>query len=577
VGSKRRAFLCLQAGMLSSIVVAAGSVAAQARPPDAGTILRETDPTRSLPARARDNVAPAEAQADKDTAREQARVKVTSIHIVGAKRYSEAQLQAVVQDLVGREVDFFELRRAADRIAQHYQKDGWFARAYLPEQSLSSGAVTIAVLEAHIGEVRIENSDQAFRVREQIIREMLMSRQLEPDALAMAALERAALLVDDLPGINAAVVLAPGSSAGATDIVARVENTSLVQSALVMDNRGLPSTGRERLTGHLALQSPLRLGDELHALANISEGNRFGRLGYELPVGSDGWRVGANVSALDYELGDEFRALDAHGEAVTFGFSADYPLIRSNRFDLRFTSAIEQRRYENRALQIETSDSRVRAANAGLLGNRLDGFGGGGMWMFSAQVTAGNVDLSDNELDQLLDAATARTDGDYTKYSWSVGRLQRLGDRDRLSVNLTGQFASDNLDSSEKLNLGGANGVRAYPELEGSGDAGWIANVEWLHTLAASWQFSVFYDLGSVRQHQNTWTSWNAGNPGLDNGYELQGGGLSLTWTGLSGVQIDATAATRFTSNPARDPVTGDDADGSRREPQLWISARWSL
>ncbi len=66
-------------------------------------------------------------------------------------------------------------------------------------------------------------------------------------------------------------------------------------------------------------------------------------------------------------------------------------------------------------------------------------------------------------------------------------------------------------------------------------------------------------------------------NPGLDNGYELQGGGLSLTWTGLSGVQIDATAATRFTSNPARDPVTGDDADGSRRELQLWISARWSL
>ncbi|WP_116808530.1 ShlB/FhaC/HecB family hemolysin secretion/activation protein [Steroidobacter cummioxidans] len=563
--------------MLSSIVVAAGPALSQVRAPDAGTILRETDPTRGLPSRLPNNIGPAEAVSSPDAAREQARVKVTSVHIVGAKRYSEAQLQAVVQDLIGREVDFFELRRAADRIAQHYQEDGWFARAYLPEQSLSDGAVTITVLEARVGELRIESPEQATRVREEVIREMLMARQLQADGLGIKHLERAALLVDDLPGISAAVVLAPGSSEGVTDIVARVQNTDRVRSALVMDNSGLPATGRERLTGQVALASPLRFGDELVALLNVSEGNRFGRLSYELPVGRDGWRVGAAVSALDYELGDEFKALDAEGKAFTWGFTADYPLIRSNRFDLRFTSGIEERRYENSALGEETSDSRIRAARAGLLANRLDSFGGGGMWVYSALVTAGDVDLSGNAFDLLRDQVTARSDGSYTKYSWNVGRLQRLGDRDRLSVSLAGQFASKNLDSSERLNLGGANGVRAFPELEGGGDQGWIANVEWLHTLSADWQFSLFYDIGSIQQHKRPWTRWNAGNPNLDNRYELQGGGVSVTWTAFSGVEIDASAATRFAGNPGRDPVSGNDADGSRREPQLWISARWSL
>ncbi len=379
----------------------------------------------------------AAAQADKDAAREQARVKVTSIHIVGAKRYGEAQLQALVQDLVGREVDFFELRRAADRIAQHYQKDGWFARAYLPEQSLSSGAVTIAVLEAHIGEVRIENSDQAFRVREEIIREMLMSRQLEPDALAMAALERAALLVDDLPGINAAVVLAPAPPP-ARRTLSRASRTR--------------AWYRARWSWTTAACPP--------PVASVSPGtwpcnHRCGwamsctrrRTSAKATASAD-WPTSCRWAVM---VGEWARMYLRSITSSAMSSGRWTPMARLSHWFRRRLSidsqqplrpALHQRHpssaHENRALQIETSDSRVRAANAGLFGNRLDGFGGGGMWMFSAQVAAGNVDLSDNELDQLLDAATARTDGGLHQYSWNVGRLQRLGDRDRLSVNLTG-------------------------------------------------------------------------------------------------------------------------------------------
>ena len=43
---------------------------------------------------------------------------------------------------------------------------------------------------------------------------------------------------------------------------------------------------------------------------------------------------------------------------------------------------------------------------------------------------------------------------------------------------MRGQLAFDNLDSSEKMELGGAYGVRAYPEGEAYGDQGYVATLE---------------------------------------------------------------------------------------------------
>ena len=53
-----------------------------------------------------------------------------------------------------------------------------------------------------------------------------------------------------------------------------------------------------------------------------------------------------------------------------------------------------------------------------------------------------------------------------------------MTDRVSLYAAINGQFASKNLDISEKMGLGGANGVRAYPEGEAYGDQGYVLNLE---------------------------------------------------------------------------------------------------
>ena len=74
----------------------------------------------------------------------------------------------------------------------------------------------------------------------------------------------------------------------------------------------------------------------------------------------------------------------------------------------------------------------------------------------------------DGALNQGIDDLTAGTQGRLHKLNPSLVRLQRL--TDRFYTQLQGQWADGNLDSSEKIRLDDAYGLRAYAQGEASGD-----------------------------------------------------------------------------------------------------------
>jgi len=76
------------------------------------------------------------------------------------------------------------------------------------------------------------------------------------------------------------------------------------------------------------------------------------------------------------------------------------------------------------------------------------------------------------------DAATARTAGQFSKLNVDLARIQSLSEGLDLYGRISAQWASKNLDSSQKFGLGGCNGVRAYPSGEGYGDSGALAQIE---------------------------------------------------------------------------------------------------
>ena len=116
----------------------------------------------------------------------------------------------------------------------------------------------------------------------------------------------------------------------------------------------------------------------------------------------------------------------------------------------------------------------------------------------------------------------AGTEGSFTKGVLNLGVWQELGARWQLNVRTQMQAAGDNLDSSEEIYLGGANGVRAYPQGEGSGDSGYLASAELVYrTGVPHLDLSTYYDTGHVVYAHD----------GADGGTTLSGWGIGVSYS----------------------------------------------
>jgi hemolysin activation/secretion protein len=152
-----------------------------------------------------------------------------------------------------------------------------------------------------------------------------------------------------------------------------------------------------------------------------------------------------------------------------------------------------------------------------------------------------------------------------------LGRQQQLAPLWVLDVNLSGQHAFDNLDSSERFSLGGASGVRAYPTGEGGGDEGSLLSLNLTKQLSDTLYGTLFVDSGYVRNNHETWAGWNAADPGQKNSYVLSGFGAAINWSFQNEVSVSATLAAPIGNNPGRD-ANDNDSDGRSQNVRGWIS-----
>jgi hemolysin activation/secretion protein len=86
-----------------------------------------------------------------------------------------------------------------------------------------------------------------------------------------------------------------------------------------------------------------------------------------------------------------------------------------------------------------------------------------------------------------------------------ISRTQRITDKLNVAARLSGQVGDNNLDSSQKFDIGGASGVRAFKQGDSSGDMGWLANVDLHYSVTDHVVLNTFYDYGHVRYNQDAW------------------------------------------------------------------------
>ena len=522
--------------------------------PDAGRLLQEQ--TRQMPQLPKASDFNIQAPITQRAAPGGPQVVLNRVQFMGNSALASATLQACVgANALSKSYDLAGLQDVADKVSACYWAAGYpFARAFVPAQSMQDGELRLQIVEGRYGQIRLVGDDKAQSAVS------YLAPLKSGEVITNASLERATLLLSDLPGYWLEPVMQPGEAEGAGDLLLNMQATAPITGQLGLDNMGNRYTGMYRMRLDMQLNSPLMAGDQLNFNGvKSSEHMTFGNLGYSLPLGGDGLRLLASVAKTEYQLGDKFASANAHGTADVASAGMSYAWLRSRDQNLNLSAQFQQKRMHDLKDGLDNrKNSHVLPLTLGF--DRRDDWLGGGVVYGSLGYVAGKLNL-DSELAS-TDAETAHTAGHFSKWTLDVVRKQSLPDGLEGNIRLSGQWSHKNLDSSEKFSLGGANGVRAYPTGEALGDQGWLAQAE----LRGQWEQVnpyAFIDAGAVKAVNQPWDT------SASNTRNLLGSGVGVRtvqgdWT------LDASLAWRLNGGvPQSDP--------SDRRPRMWMSLAYKL
>jgi hemolysin activation/secretion protein len=392
--------------------------------------------------------------------------------------------------------------------------------------------------------------------------------QPKGDVVSLDALDKATMLLADVPGVQTSVSLRPGESVGETEAVVTVSEGKPIEATVGIDNAGSRATGETRETARLVVNNPLHIGDSAGLQVLHSEGLNYQRLNYSVPVGDAGWRIGVNTSSMNYKLiTQEFSGLDARGPSKSTGLDLTVPLVRTFDQNTSLLFAYDSKKFRNEFLDTVTSDYQGSAFSASLESVTQDA-ARGAETSLSAQLVAGNIDLSNSTANHIAqDAQTVQTAGHYQKIKLSATRKQAVNADNTIVASLQSQWANKNLDGSERFYLGGAQGIRAYPTSEAGGSMGNLVSLEWQHHFEVQknrWTLASFYDWGNITVNKNNGFEKDA-TQNSPNKYSLSGYGfwLGASLPGSKGLtNVRLTWARRAGGNPNAN-LLGKDQDGS--------------
>ena len=548
-------FRPLLLALVSALCAAVAPVHAQQQP-DAGQILQQLSPRELAPSQpGQVMVLPA---ALPDTALPGgAKVAVAAVRFKGNTALTSEALLAGLGEFSGQSYDLAGLKALANRVADAYRAAGYpFARAYLPEQKLAGGELLITIIEGRYGQVD-GGEAQAWLA------------DPKPGAvIESAALERSTLILDDQPGIKTAPLMRPGQEPGTGDLVANAVRTPGFAGDMSLDNHGSRYIGVYRATTSLRYDSPFMWGDQITARLLASDDNLWlGSLGYSAPLGASGLRGQVGYSHTAYELGKNFSNLNAKGTAKSSSLGLSYPILRSQQVNLNLSGVYQHKALNDKNGLAASDDDKNSDSLALSLGfDRRDNLGGGGITYGALAYNRGNLRLS-SALAKADSESAQNTRGSFDKWNLDLARIQATSVSGvSLFGRLSAQRAGKNLDSSEGYSLGGAQGVRAYSQGEGTGDEGYLVQLEARYQMGSLAPY-VFYDAGRVTVNAN---NAQLTTPSNANSRSLAGSGLGVRYS-AGRLSVDAALAWRTKGGRPADLHERDE------KPRAWVVGRYAF
>ena len=444
------------------------------------------------------------------------------VTITGARSMSNDQIAASYQSYLGKQVSQSDLASIAAQIGDLYRGAGFqLSRAIVPPQDIPNGVVRIEVIEGSITEVTLKGDGaEQFGIRP------LLDPVLAEHPSRLATIERQMLLIDGRPGVRIVDTALEeiGGASGRFRLVV-VLKTWHVYTSFGFDNLGSSSVGPWQSYATAAFNSYMLPGDSLALNLSTTPNDprelAFGRLSYDVPVGTDGARIGASALYSEVRPGDERRLSNDTTRTEAYELRGSIVPLQSQRTSLTLTAAAGFSNASERDVSGPIYDDHIRTLSLTSDYRLQDNYGGNN---FLTVTYRQGLDIfgASHFGDDLLSRNGASAN--FSVLDVWFTRYQTLSDAWSLKLSAAGQTASGPLFTSQQFYLGGAAFGRGYGSAETSGDNGIAGSFELRFdqrpnlAYLSGYQLYGFVDAG---------VAWNDGY-GLNDGISLTsaGGGV---------------------------------------------------
>ncbi|MCW2318344.1 hemolysin activation/secretion protein [Rhodoblastus acidophilus] len=422
---------------------------------------------------------------------------IKSVTVAGEQPLGEEETRAVLAPYEGRKLSMAEIYEMADKLTNLYRSKGYLvAKTYVPAQDARSGQLRLKLLVGQFGAVTVKNESL---VNDELVEGTIAQALAGEPNIQQSAIERTLLLTHDLPGAGVPkATISAGVAPGSSDFNFAVPPDPRFAGYVMGDNWGAPSTGRERLSAALSVNSPLSIGDRLDLYGLVSRGSELlnGRVAYSAPLWTTGVRAEVALFKTTYALGAAYSALEAKGIAEGVSGTLTYALQRQQASSLFVSLNGTWKHLHDDVLGVTISEREIGLGTLGLTHE-------GAFNVFGhALTTSANVSGTGGDVSFVSASVSKAPAGGFGHAN--VNLSANLALVDALSVAATFKAQSSlgkTLDSSEQFSLTGAWGVRAFDE-GAMGDSGVLFTPELRYQLPEVFGVkhvaSIFSDVGAA-------------------------------------------------------------------------------
>lgn len=399
--------------------------------------------------------------------------QLKEVVITGVTSFKPEAFRSVYGPYLGKVISFEDIEVIAKGIENIYNKNGYLTtNVYIPRQKITDGKIEIQVDEGKMGKLRTEGNkwfsadfiEKFFHLKKN---EILNIKKLQRDILRL----------NQNSDLEVKTLISAGDEPQTSDITLRVKDRLPWHAGVGFDNQGTRLSGKYRSSAYLRSTNVTGAGDSLFISLLFTSLTYGQSIGYTIPFGTYGTKLGIDTTYFKMKLGKEFKPFDITGKTQIYTPHISFELALEEDFQSNFDLGIDIKSIHKKMDGAQTTDDQLRIPYFGFNLIKSDSFG---QTTFSPRFNFSTEHFLGASSRNHPSASREGTGGYFFKYEQSLNRLQRMPGDSYLSIRSQFQVPSRTLPSSEQFQLGGANSIRGYPEGDYLCDIGGSLNVDWV-------------------------------------------------------------------------------------------------